>query len=362
MERRFSPGPNPDWRRVRKGSFENIQVDDSGTTTTWRKNIGASGSTNTRRDELANGLYRETVGDGEECSRFEIGSQRSEKATTFLMYPSPLRLVVTIPARESPKLRAIYEPGQLSIDVGHVSKRELTYQQIKQADFGKNLKELAGWEKRLGNEAFSPDITLSEANVKERIKEKGWTERETAKARLIVGNVVQEYSVSVLDEVSSEFVTALTNLVVADLPSGFHAMKLKQRHEVIVKLMDLAIAKFIYSNRERLEEKGDYGLFFTFRGDKVEVEISDADESIEQRCNDRAKSFRFEEYSYEVKEENGRIVLRISDKLGKKPAAVLALPKDVDLDMFRDLVSTPDNSGWEKALALVDIYHYSNIA
>lgn len=357
MEKRFSPRPNPDWRRVGKNVFENVQVDDSGTTTTWKKEIGSNGSS-TRRDVLSDGLYREIVGEDE---RFEVGSQRNENLTRFMMYPDSLRLVVTIPTRESPKLRVIYVPGRLSIDVGHLSKRELTYQQIEQADFGKNLEELASWEKRLGNEAFSPDAMLSEARVKDRIKAKDWTERETTNAKLIVRNVVQEYSISVLDEVSSEFVTALTNLVVADLPSGFHAMKLKQRHEVIVKRMDLAITRLIYSNRERLEEKGDYGLFFTFRGDEVGVEISDADGSIEQRCNDRAKSFRFEEYLYEVEEENGRIVLRISDKLGKKPAVVLALPKEVDLDMFKDLVSTPDTSGWEKALALVEIHYSSNM-
>lgn len=361
MEKRFSPRPNPDWRRVRKGSFENVQVDDSGTTTIWRKSIGASGPTNTRRDELPNGLYRETVGDGEEGSRFEVGSKRSEKATTFLMYPDSLRLVITIPTRESPKLTAIYEPGQLSVDVGHVSKRERTYEQIEHAEFGKNLEELAEWEKRLGSEAFSPNARLSEAKTKERIKAKDWTEREMVKARILAGNVVQEYAVFVLDEVSNEFVTALTNLVVADLPDAFRAMKLKQRHEAIEKCMVSAVAKLTHGNIEKLEEKGDYGLFFTFREDEVEVEISDADESIEQRCNDRAKKFRFEEYSYEVEEENGRIVFRISDKLGKKPAVVLALPKEVDLDMFKDLVSTPDTSGWEKALALVDIHYSSNM-
>lgn len=339
MEQRFSPRPHPDWKRVgNKRPFHS-----------------------SRPDVLSNGLYRQALGNGEENTLYRVGSQRDERAASFLMYPDSLRLVVTIPTRESPKLTAIYEPGQLSIDVEHTSKRERTRDQIEHAELGKNLEELVEWEKQLGTEAFSPDARLSEAKTKERIKAKDWTEREIVRATLSAGNVVQEYASFVLDEVSSNFVTALTNLVVADLPNGFRSMKLKQRHEVIEKCMISAVAKLVYGNRERLEEKGDYGVFFTFRGDKVEVEISDADESIEQRCNDRAKSFRFEEYSYEVEEENGRIVLRISDKLGKKPAVVLALPKEVDLDMFKDLVSTPDTSGWEKSLALVDIHYSSNM-
>lgn len=199
MEHRFSPGPRPDWRRVRKGSFETVEVDDSGTTTTWRRDIGIKGPTqNSRTDVLSNGSYRQTVGNEVENIRYEVGSQNSERAMTFLMYPSLLKLVVTIPTRESPELTVTYEPGQLLIDVGHISTRELTYQQIEQADFGKNLEELAGWEKELGSEAFSPNARLSEAKTKERIKAKDWTEREIVKARLSVGNLVHDYATFVL--------------------------------------------------------------------------------------------------------------------------------------------------------------------
>ena len=70
---------------------------------------------------------------------------------------------------------------------------------------------------------------------------------------------------------------------------------------------------------------------------------------------DIGKSYTYEDYRYEVKRIDGKVILTVVHLLGKKPPLQFTVSDQIDLSKLTSVIGTQENIGWEKAFEMIDL-------
>lgn len=393
--------PKSGWKREKEGVrtlLFNVETDPiTGVVTKWKKDLKFFFES--RTDQLPNSPLSRSITrvakplaipEDPKYSIDSIEDGINKKGVELERSTDGLSLDIKMSAMEKPHLFSAYYSGdnltQISIyhSTSHLGEN---YESLKKRPLSQNIQELAEIYGENGEAmTFSPSVGIvhteldrsqkgflewEKSDYEKNFKEatKTWSDEERTRVTQEVKTVVsdrinQELGETFQKEDLDMIASRLTADILISLPSGFEMIEDPEQSRKIIELeMNRSMALLIAANKETYEMLNDFYVEIKFdKNDPENIflgvfsEDLSGYELVHSNQIRLGKPYRYESQEYLIyRDEQGNIVTSVVNCFKPTLGVEVVVPEVVDSEKLKWLMTTPNNSGWEKALGVADI-------